>query len=76
MATSRSSEPTDATARHKAGRIPAALAEQNRRILELRTLEACSTKEATRAIGVSVANVKVLQHRALRLAASLTELEP
>ena len=40
-----------------------------RRILELRFLEGCSVKESAREIGVSIANAKVMQHRALRLAA-------
>jgi RNA polymerase sigma factor (sigma-70 family) len=44
------------------------LPERYRRILELRFLEACSIKEAAKAMGVSVANAKVLQHRALRMA--------
>lgn len=44
------------------------LPERYRRILELRFLEGCSIKEAAQAMGVSVANAKVLQHRALRMA--------
>ena len=60
-------EPSDAPQR--AGRILAALPDRYRRILELRFLEACSIKEAAQAMGVSVSNAKVLQHRALRMAA-------
>jgi RNA polymerase sigma-70 factor (ECF subfamily) len=60
-------EPNDAPQR--AGKILAALPERYRRILELRFLEACSIKEAALAMGVSVSNAKVLQHRALRMAA-------
>src|SRR6202789_4325304 len=60
-------EPTDAPQR--AGKILAALPERYRRILELRFLEACSIKEAAHAMNVSVGNAKVLQHRALRMAA-------
>jgi RNA polymerase sigma factor (sigma-70 family) len=60
-------EPSDAPQR--VARILAALPERYRRILELRFLEACSIKEAAQAMGVSVANAKVLQHRALRMAA-------
>jgi RNA polymerase sigma factor (sigma-70 family) len=60
-------EPSDAPQR--AGKILAALPERYRRILELRFLEACSIKEAAQAMGVSVSNAKVLQHRALRMAA-------
>jgi RNA polymerase sigma factor (sigma-70 family) len=60
-------EPSDAPQR--AGKILAALPDRYRRILELRFLEACSIKEAAQAMGVSVSNAKVLQHRALRMAA-------
>jgi RNA polymerase sigma-70 factor (ECF subfamily) len=42
-------------------------------VLELRFLEGCSIKEAAQALSVSVANAKVLQHRALRLAARVAE---
>jgi RNA polymerase sigma-70 factor (ECF subfamily) len=69
------SEPDDGEARRKAGRILAALPERYRRILELRFLETCSIKEAARAMDVSVGNAKVLQHRALRMAASMGEVE-
>jgi RNA polymerase sigma-70 factor (ECF subfamily) len=60
-------EPSDAPQRATA--ILAALPERYRRILELRFLEACSIKEAAQAMGVSISNAKVLQHRALRMAA-------
>jgi RNA polymerase sigma factor (sigma-70 family) len=60
-------EPSDAPQR--ARKILAALPERYGRILELRFLEACSIKEAAQAMGVSVSNAKVLQHRALRMAA-------
>lgn len=46
-----------------------ALPERYRRILELRFLEAMSIKEAAAAMKVTVANAKVLQHRALKMAA-------
>jgi RNA polymerase sigma factor (sigma-70 family) len=62
-------------ARRKAGRILAALPDRYRRILELRFLETCSIKEAAQAMGVSVSNAKVLQHRALRMAATMAETE-
>lgn len=52
-------------------KILAALPERYRRILELRFLEACSIKEAAKAMQISVSNAKVLQHRALRMAAQL-----
>lgn len=45
------------------------LPDRYRRILELRFLGACSLREAAAELGVSVGNAKVLQHRALRLAA-------
>jgi RNA polymerase sigma factor (sigma-70 family) len=63
-------------ARRKAGQILSALPERYRRILELRFLETCSIKEAAHAMDVSVSNAKVLQHRALRMAAQMAELEP
>ena len=65
----------DAPAR--ATRILHALPDRYRRILELRFLEACSIKEAARSMQVSVSNAKVLQHRALRMAANVdVELGP
>ena len=54
-------------------RIMAALPERYRRILELRFLEGCTIKEAASAMSVSVSNAKVLQHRALRMAAKIEE---
>jgi RNA polymerase sigma factor (sigma-70 family) len=64
---SKIEDPSDAPQR--AGRILAALPDRYRRILELRFLEACTIKEAAQAMNVSVSNAKVLQHRALRMAA-------
>ncbi len=55
----------------RAGKILAALPDRYRRILELRFLEACSIKEAAHTMNVSVSNAKVLQHRALRMAATV-----
>jgi RNA polymerase sigma-70 factor (ECF subfamily) len=55
------------------GKILATLPDRYRRILELRFLEACSIKEAAHAMGVSVSNAKVLQYRALRMAAKITQ---
>lgn len=49
------------------------LPERYRRILELRFFEACSVKDAAKLMDVSVANAKVLQHRALRLASKRME---
>lgn len=48
-----------------------ALPPHYRRILQLRFLDGCSVREAAAALGVSTANAKVLQHRALRRAAGL-----
>jgi len=45
------------------------LPDNYRRILELRFLQAASVREAANQMGVSIANAKVLQHRALRMAA-------
>jgi RNA polymerase sigma factor (sigma-70 family) len=55
----------------RAGKILAALPERYRRILELRFLEACSIKEAASTMEITVSNAKVLQHRALRMAAKV-----
>ncbi|GAA1663956.1 sigma-70 family RNA polymerase sigma factor [Fodinicola feengrottensis] len=53
----------------RAEAILAALPARYRRVLELRFLAACTLKEAAAELGVTVGNVKVLQHRALRQAA-------
>jgi len=45
------------------------LPDNYRRILELRFLQAFSVREAATQMGISVANAKVLQYRALRMAA-------
>lgn len=56
----------------QATRVLAALPDRYRQILELRFLETCSIKEAAHSMGISVSNAKVLQHRALRMAAKVT----
>jgi RNA polymerase sigma-70 factor (ECF subfamily) len=56
----------------RVGRILAALPERYRQILELRFLQASSIKEAAKAMNVTVGNAKVLQHRALQMAAKLS----
>lgn len=61
----------ESAAPEQAEAILAALPERYRRILQLRFLDACSVAEAAAAMGISVANAKVLQHRALRRAAGL-----
>jgi RNA polymerase sigma factor (sigma-70 family) len=62
--------PSNDEATARAQSIMAALPERYRRILQLRFLEAYSIKEAAAEMGISVANAKVLQHRALRQAAA------
>jgi RNA polymerase sigma factor (sigma-70 family) len=62
-----SSGPSQAPER--ARRVLGSLPERYRRILELRFLQAMSLKEAAKEMDVTVGNAKVLQHRALRLAA-------
>src|SRR6202050_5295880 len=66
---SKAEDPSDAP--QQAGKILASLPDRYRRILELRFLEACTIKEAAQAMSVSVSNAKVLQHRALRMAAKI-----
>jgi RNA polymerase sigma-70 factor (ECF subfamily) len=61
------------TAPERVAKVLDALPEQYRRILELRFLQGLTIKESASGMGVSVANAKVLQHRALRLAAQLNE---
>ena len=50
-----------------------ALPDRYRQILESRFLQGSSIKEAAAELGISVANAKVLQHRALRLAAQVND---
>jgi RNA polymerase sigma factor (sigma-70 family) len=57
----------------KVAKILADLPDRYRRILELRFLQSLSLREAAQAMDVSVGNAKVLQHRALRLAAQQME---
>jgi len=64
------SEPEEVgDAPQRAAKVLASLPERYRRILELRFLEACSIKETAHTMQISVSNAKVLQHRALRMAA-------
>lgn len=67
--------PPDGLAARRAQRILAVLPARSRRILELRFLERRSLRDSAEAMGVSVANAKVLQHRALRMAAAIEEDE-
>jgi RNA polymerase sigma-70 factor (ECF subfamily) len=63
----------DSATAQQVHRVLAALPDNYRRILELRFLQGCSVKESASQMGVSVANAKLLQHRALRLAGALNE---
>lgn len=63
------------TAPQRVAAVLAQLPPQYRRVLELRFLQGCSVREAANDMGVSIANAKVLQHRALRLAAQINEGE-
>jgi RNA polymerase sigma-70 factor (ECF subfamily) len=49
------------------------LPDRYRQILEIRFLQGNSIKESAAELGISVANAKVLQHRALRLAAQVSD---
>lgn len=65
---------TDAgRADEKVARILRALPERHRAILVLRFLRGYTIRQAATELGVSVANAKVLQHRALRRAAGLDQ---
>jgi RNA polymerase sigma-70 factor (ECF subfamily) len=57
----------------RAMQVLAKLPERYRRILELRFLQAFSVREAAGQMGVSVANAKVLQHRAIQMAAQMNQ---
>jgi RNA polymerase sigma-70 factor, ECF subfamily len=64
---------------HGQGRVEEILAmlpKRYRQVLELRFLRAYSTRETAAELGLSVGNVKVIQHRALRLAADLLRGDP
>jgi RNA polymerase sigma factor (sigma-70 family) len=63
---------TDSYAGVRAQRLLDCLPERYRQILELRFLDTLTLKGAAATMGVSVANAKVLQHRALRMAAKTT----
>jgi RNA polymerase sigma factor (sigma-70 family) len=70
----RYDDPVDESeAQRRVAKILSALPDHYRDILELRFLQSMSLREAALAMGVSVGNAKVLQHRALRLAARQME---
>ena len=64
---------SESDAGERVARVLGGLPENYRRVLELRFLQGCSIKEAATTMGTSVSNTKVLQHRALRLAARVVE---
>ncbi len=61
----------DSDAGVRARRLLDGLPERYRQILELRFFDMLSVKEAAASMDISVANAKVLQHRALRMAAKV-----
>jgi RNA polymerase sigma factor (sigma-70 family) len=67
------SEEAISTAPERVAAVMDSLPDTYRRILELRFLQSRSIKDSAQEMGVSVANAKVLQHRALRLAAQVNE---
>jgi RNA polymerase sigma factor (sigma-70 family) len=67
------SEEAISTAPQRVAHVLDNLPDRYRQILELRFLQGNSIKESAAELGVSVANAKVLQHRALRLAAQVND---
>jgi RNA polymerase sigma factor (sigma-70 family) len=67
------SEEAISTAPQRVAQVLERLPDNYRRILEVRFLEGNSIKESAAELGISVANAKVLQHRALRLAAQVND---
>jgi RNA polymerase sigma factor (sigma-70 family) len=61
--------PAESDAASRAEQALRGLPDRYRQILQLRFLHGMSVKDAARAMGVTVANAKVLQHRALHMAA-------
>ena len=69
------SEEAISTAPQRVAQVLDRLPDRYRRILESRFLRGNSIKESATELGISVANAKVLQHRALRLAAQVNDGE-
>jgi RNA polymerase sigma factor (sigma-70 family) len=67
------SEAAISVAPQRVAEVLGTLPDNYRRILELRFLQSNSIKESAAELGISVANAKVLQHRALRLAAQIND---
>jgi RNA polymerase sigma-70 factor, ECF subfamily len=63
----------NAAADARAQRILSALPERHRQILVLRFLRGYTVRQAATELGVTIANAKVLQHRALRAAAAIEQ---
>lgn len=63
----------NAAAGARAQRILAGLPERHRQILVLRFLRGYTIRQAATELGVTIANAKVLQHRALRAAAGMEQ---
>jgi RNA polymerase sigma-70 factor (ECF subfamily) len=61
------------TAPQRVARVLDSLPDRYRQILESRFLRGNSIKESAAELGISVSNAKVLQHRALRLAAQVND---
>lgn len=67
------SEEAISTAPQRVAHVLDTLPDRYRQILELRFLQGNSIKQSATELGISVANAKVLQHRALRLAAQVND---
>lgn len=67
------SEEAISTAPRCVAQVLDTLPDRYRQILEMRFLQGNSIKESAAELGISVANAKVLQHRALRLAAQVND---
>jgi RNA polymerase sigma factor (sigma-70 family) len=67
------SEEAISTAPARVAQVLENLPDRYRRILESRFLQGNSIKESAAELGISIANAKVLQHRALRLAAQVND---
>ena len=67
------SEEAISTAPARVAQVLDNLPDRYRQILELRFLQGNSIKESAAELGISVVNAKVLQHRALRLAAQVND---
>jgi RNA polymerase sigma-70 factor (ECF subfamily) len=67
------SEEAISTAPQRVAQVLDQLPDRYRQILEMRFLQGNSIKKSAAELGISVANAKVLQHRALRLAAQVSD---